>query len=251
MTQTDGWRLSADTVINQQKATVTPIRFTSGNVTVWESAQGTLPFTITDDWTTWVDFDDYVDSPAVDVNYTGSAVTATLTSFGHSAKILLETAGTSTITGLSIEGSLAKRGPDESVVIDDTTSQAAPRGVRAGQEIRGDFVGVIASARGIAAHMVWRYATPQFRPTLTVVNWLPYQFEVDLYDVISVTIAELGMTSRLFEVVGLTHECDFAPSAASNMHTATFVLQESAVQTDPGWFVLDTSELDGSDILGY
>ena len=251
VTGTDGWRLSADTVLNQQKATVTPISFTSGNVTVWQAATDALPFTISADWETWVEFDDYVASPSADVNYTGDAVTATLTPFGHSAKLVLSTAGTSTITSLSIEGSLARRGVDESVVVDDTTSQAAPRGVRSGSEISGDFVGVIANAQGIAAHMVWRYATPQFRPTLTVVNWLPYQFEIDLYDVIAVTIAELGMTDRLFEVVGLTHECSFAPSADANSHMATYVLQESRVQTDPGWFVLDTSQLDGADVLAY
>jgi hypothetical protein len=37
----------------------------------------------------------------------------------------------------------------------------------------------------------------------------------------------------------------------STSHTATYVLQECAVQSDPGWFVLDTSELDSAAILAY
>jgi hypothetical protein len=256
VTRTDGWRLSADTVINEQKASVTPIRFTSGNIVVW--AYDGLPLTIGTSYRRtsieiWVEFDDFVNNPVLDLFYTGSTVTTTFEPFGHTAKITLDCAsGSAVVKRLRVLGSVARRGPDESVVIDDTTSQAVgSRGVRAGSDISGDFVGVIANARGIASHVVWRYASPQYRPTVEVVNWIPYQFEIDLYDIVSVTVAELSMTERLFEVVGLTHESDFAPSAADHMHTTTYVLQECRVQADPGWFTLDTSQLDGDDVLAY
>ena len=97
---------------------------------------------------------------------------------------------------------------------------------------------------------MWRYAEPQVRPVLTVVNWFPDMFDIDLFDIISVTFAGVGVTSRLFEVVGLTHHAVFITDTRS-LHTVDYVLQECRVQTDPGWFTLDVSELDGTDVLAY
>ena len=75
-------------------------------------------------------------------------------------------------------------------------------------------------------------------------------FEIDLFDTLSVTIAQLGMTARLFEVVGMTLDGHMA-GADAKLHVLRLVLQESRTQTDPGWFVLDTSELDDTHVLAY
>jgi hypothetical protein len=253
---TGGWRLSADTVINRVKATVTPISFTPGTVTVWQS--DTVPFTVRSGSPReiWVEFDDFVTDAVLDLNYTGTNPTRSITNYGDTAKITITSAGTSTITGLSVEGRMVRRGVDETYTADDTASQAGPRGVRAGPDITGPMVGSLATARGIAGHVVWRYGSPQYRPTLTVVNWIPEQFEIDLYDTIAVTIGELSMTDRIFEVVGLTHECDLAAVDADGnpvvSHTTTYVLQECRVQAYPGWFRLGLSLLGAaSDILAY
>lgn len=252
VTKSSGWRLSADTVINQQKVTVTPVAFTPAQVTVWEAGTDTIPFTFTasDPRTFWVDFDDHVDSPAPDVNYTGSTVTASLTAFGDSAKLVLASAGTSTVTSVTIEGALARRAPAESYVANGTASQAGTRGVRSGSDISGDFVGVIASAQGLAEHVVWRYGSPQYRPTLTVENWFPGQFDLDLFDTIALTIDQLGITGRIFEIVGLTHEGIRASQDVIH-HRTTYVLQESRVQSATNWFITDVHAPDGSAILGY
>lgn len=255
VTSSGGWRLSADTVINQQKATVTPIRLAPAAMTVWQA--DAVPFTVKTGAprTLWAEFDDFVADPVVDSTSTGSALTATLTPFGTTAKIVLASAGTTTVTSLSVEGSLARRGAPESHVADDLASQAGWRGVRAGQEIASGLVGVMASATGIAEHIVWRYGTPQYRPTLTVVNWLPEQFEIDIGDVLAVTIDQLSADADLFEVVGLTHTSDLAATDADGnpvvSHTTVYVLQECRVQAYPGWFTLDASLLDGADILAY
>jgi hypothetical protein len=34
---------------------------------------------------------------------------------------------------------------------------------------------------------VWRYGNPQLRPTVTVENWIPEQFDIDLYDIVAGT----------------------------------------------------------------
>lgn len=253
VTGTTGMTLSADTVINQQKASATPIFWTPSSHVVWE-AEG-LPWNIfhNRDKTIYIEFDDYVKTAAVSINYSGGAISATLTNYGMTAKVKLHYGGVgvSKVTSLKVTGSLMRRGEDVAYVADDEDSQAGTRGVRAGGDIGPQFVPVLAYAEGIAKHVVWRYATPQLRPTLTVANWIPEQFEIDLYDTIAVTIAEGDLSARLFEVVGLTHEASFAPNASSHHHVSTFVLQECRVQDadDFPWFYLDDpgSELDDPD----
>ena len=248
VTSVDGWRRSADTVINQQRVTFEPIAFTPATVTVWES--DALPFAFTGSRDIWVQFDDYVDSPTVDIAYTGSTVTSSVTPFGETAKLTISSAGTSTVTALSLEGPLARRAPSESYVANNTTSQGGSRGIRSGSDVSGDYVGVLASARGLAEHVVWRFGSPQVRPTLTVQNWFPYQFDLDLFDLISFSSTELGVTSRLFEIVGLVHEGNHAGSVAIH-HTTTYTLQECRVQTATNWFQTDVHAPDGSAITGY
>lgn len=240
VTGTSGWRLSADTVINQQRATVTPIKFTPATFTVWEADQ--LPISVTDDrpYTRIVSFDDVVSGATLDIASTGDTVTSTLEPFATGAKITL-TVGAgdeASVSRLSIEGRLARRLESASAVADDTTSQGAPRGIRAGSEIGNEYLGVLASASGIAEHVVWRYGNPQLRPTLTVENWFPEMFDLDLYDVIAFSSTQLGMTDQLFEIVGLTLDGRIAADNVQH-HVATYVLQECKVQAPYDWFYLD------------
>lgn len=252
VTGTDGWRLSADTVTNRQKATVTPIVFTPATFTVWQAE--TLPVELTEDrpYSRIVEFDDVVRDPVLDIASTGDTVISSFTPFAEAAKIELSVApgDAATVTQLSVEGRLARRLLAESHEANNTTSQDFPRGVRVGGELSSEYIGVIATARGLAEHVVWRFGNPQLRPTLTVTNWLPEQFELDLYDVIAFTSTQLKMDARLFEIVGLTHEGRHAATGVIE-HLTTYVLQECRAQTDPGWFTLDSSELDGSDVLHY
>jgi PKD repeat protein len=241
VTATDGFVRSADTVINEQKATVTPIVFTPNTYTVWQQSPLPLEINTTNPRTIWVQFDDVVRNPVLNLAFTGSTPVTALTTFGDTAKLEISVAsGTTTISALSIEGRLVRRAPAESYQKDDATSQANGRGVRAGSEISGEYLGVLAEARGIADHVVFRYGDPQLRPTLTVKNWLPDQLDRDLFDVLSVTVSQLSIAGRLFEIVGLTHTCDMAAPSAVD-YVTTYVLQESRIQSDPGWFLLDDS----------
>lgn len=248
-TETSGWKLSGDTVTNQQRAAVDTIAFLDAERIVW--THDALPLIVSGTVDVWVEYPDYTENATIEYERTGTAPTVTLTSFGRTAKITLTSAGTTTFTLLRIRGNEVVRGDVQEFVADDLTSQALPRGVRAGSDITGDYVGVLAMARGIAQHVVWRYGTPQLRPTLTIENWFPDMFERDLYDVIDVTSLNLGSDAVLFEIVGLTHVGHIASPTVVH-HTVTYVLQECRVQTDPGWFILDSSHLDpGTDVLAY
>ena len=247
VTGTSGWRRSADGIVNQQKATVVPVDFPA-RVVVWTPEL--LPITVeaATPLVIWADFSDYVDAPEVDYTSTGSGLTPVLEPFGRSAKLTLTSAGTTTISVLRIFGWQVVRGPAASVVIDDATSQAEPRGIRAGPDLSGDYLGTLTTAAGFAGHIVWRFGNPLYRPTMTVVNWMPEMFGLDLFDRIAVTVAELSITGRIFEIVGLTLQCDLAAYDGDGNpvvnHTATYVLQESRVQTTTDWFTWDVSDWD-------
>lgn len=255
LTGTSGWRLSADTVTNKQKVTFTPIEFTTSIFTVWQTQRQRIEVTHSHPFRKTVHFDDIVRDAVLDVASTGDPLTASMTAVSDKATISLtvDAGDTAVVTHLSIEGRLARRFPAESYEANDSTSQGSPRGIRAGMEIANEFVGSFPSAVGLADHIIWRFANPQLRPSLTVKNWLPQQFNRDLYSIIDVTSPELKMDARLFEIVGLTHTGSFAASADEHLHITDYVLQESRVQEDPNWFVLNTSTLApaGTDVLAY
>lgn len=252
VTSTSGWRTSADGVINQQKASVEPISFPA-RILVWQP--DILPMTVTDPQTIWLEFGDYVRDAEVEVDSTGSALTTVLTPFGRTAKLDLTSAGTTTINRLDVAGYQVERGSVVSVTIDDLTSQSLARGVRAGPDLTGDYLGTISSAKGFAQHIVWRFGDAKYRPTMVVENWFPTQFDLDLYDRISLSIAELSIADRIFEIVGLTHHGMVAALDVHGdsvaYHTVTYTLQESRVQTPTEWFTTDVSTSDGPDHLAY
>lgn len=243
----DGWSLSGDSTINQQRASVTPVVFTPGNVRVWEAE--VLPFVVkaAKPKVLWVDFDDYVHDPSVNVNRTGSGITANLEPFGDRAKLTLTSSGTTTVTGLSIEGRLARRLSNESVIVDESNGGE----VRAGSDLSSQFIGSLAAAGGLAAHVVYRHGNAQYRPTLTITNWFPEMFEVELFDTIEVTIAQLSLDAMRFEIVGLTLEGHWAHAAGKAFHRAVLVLEQMPALPEDGWFVLDDSLLDGDAVLAY
>lgn len=256
VTETDGWRLAADTVNNQQKATLTPIVFTPASFTVWQADVLPIQITVDHPYSVVVSFDDVVSGSLLNLASTGAAVIQSYTPFATGGKISLTVAsGTAVVSHLTIEGSLARRLEQQSYVSDDLTSQGVnARGVRAGGEISNEYLGVLAEARGITDHVVWRYGNPQFRPSATVINWFPEMFQLDLGDTIAATSTHLSEAGRIFEIVGLTLHGQIAASTVQ-LHTMQLTLQESRVQ-DPAdfpWFTLDTSELAaaGTDVLGY
>jgi PKD repeat protein len=253
VTGTSGWRVSADGVINRQKASVEPIAFPVRRL-VWQT--DTLPLTVVTGTplVVWADFGDYVADPVIDAVSTGSSATFVIEPFGTTAKVTITSSGTTSVTQLDIQGNLVQRGSTESVVIDDLTSQALARGIRAGPDLSGDYLGTLTSAKGFAQHIVWRFGNALYRPTMVVENWFPTQFDLDLYDRISLSIAELSITDRIFEIVGLTHHGIVAALDGTTpvaYHTVIYTLQESRVQTPTTWFTLDVSELDGPDLLAY
>lgn len=251
VTGLSGWIKSGDGVLNQQSVVVQPIDFPLGLGTVWTYV-GTLPLVVVSgtEQVIWANFDDYVKDPVVLSLHTGSSLTATLTPFGTTAKIVLSSSGTTSVTSLTIAGHLVERLPAITVTVDDASSQSSSRGVRVGPTIQGDDVGTAAMAEGIAGAIVWRYAEPLTRPGVDVVNWLPEMYSLELFDIVAFTSAQMAVSGMQMELVGITLNGIRGAAGLVN-HTASLTLAQSRVQSDPGWFVLNTSELNSADILGY
>ena len=240
------WETNAETVVNQQRATIEPAYFTTYQMVVWESED--VPFPASSRPELLVEFDDYVEGAIVAMNFTGT-VGVGITNYGLSALIALT--GSGTVTSLRVLGSLTRRGVAETIIIDDEDSQDPTRGIRESPEISSDYLGTIRGAHAIASHVVWRYADPKRTPDLQVTNWIPEQFTTRMYDVIAFSSDQIGVASRLFEVIGIEHSAILAARPDAVLHYTTFKLFESRVQAPFGWFTLDDSLLDGDDVLAY
>lgn len=252
VTAMDGWRVSADTVINQQIATVDEPEFPIPPIKVWEW-QGLPPLPLTIIAPSPLVFDatysDYVLScPDLVLISSGDDLIIKVEHHGYSSTITLTSAGTTTVKALQIDGRQAVRDPSFTYTANDLPSQALPRGVRAGPEISGDFVGPKAEARGIAQHVVWRYGQATIRPQVVIENWLPVGFEIDLFDLISFTANQLTVSASVYEIVGLVEEINRAVDGAYHV-VQTFQLQQH--NTHVAFFTLDSSHLDGLDLLAY
>jgi hypothetical protein len=249
LTAIDGWRYNNDGVINSQRATIDPVRFTPATATVW--SYEAVPFTVSGNKVIWANFDDYVQDPVLSVN--GAGITSTLTAFGRSAKIELSAAG-ATVTELSIEGSQVIR--DSTITLTgDYVAEAAPSQakyrVRSGSDLAGDLLGAEATAQGIIDHIIWRYAPrPLKRPRVTIVNWFPTMLTLNPYDILGTTVAAVSASGMKFDVVGITDRCEIAANTVKH-YQVDFQLAESRLQDALTWFTLNSSTLNSTAPLGY
>lgn len=264
VTGTDGWAVTADAIVNRDSATVDEPSAPLWPTLVWEYQLlpplprvvklGTpLPIRVA--------FADYViDGPVVTVELaSGSYASVGYEHHGQTADLTITAIGAdATVTAIRITGYIVDRAPSATFTADDLTSQAIPRGVRQGPDVGGDLAGPLVTASGTARHVVWRYAGTSargglLRVSVTLVNWLPHAFRWDLYDLVAFTSAQLRVTARVFEIVGIDEACQMAASATGRMWTTTLTLQEARLQPggSPSFFKLDSSLLDGADVLAY
>lgn len=177
-------------------------------------------------------------------------ISATITSFGTSARIDFFSADGAVVSSVRVVGRQVVRGQDITVTADDTASQGQ-YGVRSGSDIASTYVGTTAEAQGIVDHIVWRFAQPLKRPSVDLHNLFPDMLAHDLYEQAGLTVAALYVTDRRFEIVGVSGSCVLAANASTQDWTVTWQLQESRLQADQQFFTLDVSALNGPDLLGY
>ena len=263
VTSSSGWRVSADAVVNRDTATVDEPRAPDWPTLVWTyDLLPPLPVTVPVGTPLSLDasFADYVlDCPEVVVTLAaGSAAYTGYRHHGQTGDLTITATGSdATVTGISVHGRIVDRAPTATYTADGT-GQALPRGVRDGPPVGGDFAGPMVTARGLSDHLVWRYSDQPvrggvLRPALTVANWLPHGLRVDLYDVVSVSSPQLRVSGRLFEVVGIDEQWHRAADSGAVFVEQALQLQECRLQAADALklFRLDSSALDGTDVLAY
>jgi hypothetical protein len=194
--------------------------------------------------TVFVEFDNYVLDAALVYTATGSP-TVTFTASGKRAKIDIQAGGLdASITSMVITGRLVQPANPSQVVAEDTTSQTA-HGRYAGSDIATELV-FPSLAQGLADHLVWRFKDPRKRPAIEIRNKFPLMLQRELFDTISFSLTALGISSRRFEIVGIS-----GSAAPGGEWSTTWQLQETPEQPPlTTLFKLDTSTLDGTHVLG-
>jgi hypothetical protein len=235
-----GWRVTNANVIEQQRASVTPITLTPNNAVVWE-AEG-LPVTVRNarPYSVIAEFDDYVFSPTLDISVTSGSVYSEIEGFGKTARIRVWSAGVGVISSLRVLGQQVERGDSEQVIAGDTTAGAVT-----GSPISSDYIGQTAAAQGVCDYIVWKFSTPLKRPKLIRkrkdATTTASIFDRDLFDVVDVVIDELSVTSRRLEIVGL--KGSWRPGGDISL---TYECQETPNQSAIHWFTVGTDTVGSS-----
>lgn len=253
VTRMDGWRYSDDTIINYQEATIEPISFPPDRDIVWMYDVATFTVTSAAPFKIIANFSDYVKGPVLSFTSSGS-ISATLTPFGGSALIEITSGSSGVVSNLRIAGRLVRRALPLTVKAEDPTSedQVTGYGVRTGVPLSGSLIGAQAAAQGICDAIVFRFAQPKKRPLMTVVNDFPTMLGLELYDIIDVTVAQLSVSAKVMEIVGLTGRANRAaetPDGPLSLYEFDYQLQEATLQEPQEFFTSDVSTSDGPDVL--
>lgn len=245
ITNTSGYRVTADAIVNLQEVDVRPTRTASGPGTVWRSSDvpimldGSTPYTVT------VDFGDYVFDAELHVANTGS-VADSFTSYGTGAVIRLD--GTGTVSSLTVAGRPVISEPSltvESRVSGSVTAYGESRG----PTISSELMQSRGLAQGIANFTTFKFAQPLKRQKVTIPNTLDTTLARRLYDVVTQTLDRLSIAGRRFEITGITERWSMAASADLIYVEFDFDLQETPNQTALSFFRIGISELGGTDGL--
>lgn len=248
ITNVTGWRITNDNLIEVQRATVVPIDLTPDNAEVW--AYEDVPFTMSAvrPKLIWANFDDYVFDASVDVDFTSGSGTANITNYGKTAQVgIWATSANATIGRVRILGQQVVRGDSITVVAGDESA-----GALAGSVISSDFIGQSGAAQGLVDFIVWKFGQPLKRPALTVVGknaaTLSTIFSRDLYDVMTLSIDKLSVTSRRVEIIGLRGS-HVPGRSGDGIWSVNYELQETPNQSAVDWFDVNTDSINGAQVI--
>jgi hypothetical protein len=233
-----GWRVTNANVIQQQRASVTPISLTPNNAEVWRASD--VPITVRGSISIIAEFDDYVFDPSLDINVSTGSITSTIEGFGKTALIRAWSVSGGIIGSIRVLGQQVVRGDSQQVVAGDTTP-----GALTGTPINSEYIGQVAAAQGVCDYVVWKFSTPLKRPKLvrkakdatTTASIL----DRDLFDVVGVVIDSLSVTTRRLEIVGLSGS--WRPGGDISV---VYECQETPNQSVVEWFTVGTDTVGSS-----
>lgn len=245
ITGMSGLRLTLDTIVNYQQVTLHPYVF-DAYTRVWE--YGDIPFSLSVNTTKTVTavFGSWVKNPTVVVASSGAAVTAVAVNYGRSLAITLTAAGDANVTLLYVRGQLATELGQTTEFAEDSASQADYDTIREGGSVDVEFIAESGIARAVADAIIGRSSRPRYRPQVTMRNRFDKALTYDVGNVVLQTVDELSLTRR-FEIVG----CTGSVSQGGKVWDFGWTYLETPLQTTLALFTLNSSVLDGPDLLGF
>lgn len=245
ITGMSGLRLTLDTIVNYQQVTLHPYVF-DAYTRVWE--YGDIPFSLSVNTTKTVTavFGSWVKNPTVVVASSGAAVTAVAVNYGRSLAITLTAAGDANVTLLYVQGQLATELGQTTEFAEDSASQADYDTIREGGAVDVEFIAESGIARAVADAIIGRSSRPRYRPQVTMRNRFDKALTYDVGNVVLQTVDELSLTRR-FEIVG----CTGSVSQGGKVWDFGWTYLETPLQTTLALFTLNSSVLDGPDLLGF
>jgi PKD repeat protein len=250
-----GYRRSFQTIINYQQVTPHQRKFPDEATLVW--SYQSIPFAVSAaaerlikaNFSNWVlapfvklitdtlgEVTVYADAPTTEVG---------ISHYGQSAELRMT--GVGLVSKLEVWGQLADE-PGESVEFaEDLASQTRYEAVREGTPVDATLSGSAAQAQAVAQSIVYRGGTPKTRPQVTFRNRFDKTMVYDHGSVVAQSLAELDISSRRYEIVGV----DGAITEGGKWWDIGWTYLETPFQATLGLFKLNVSTLNGSDILGF
>lgn len=243
---TSGYVLSIDGVVNAMSVEARPFRIAAQSATVWEYPNLPLSIDRRTAKSIVADFPDVVFDATIAVTSRNSSVTASLTSSGEGATIILSATTDDTVTALSVSGRQLIRLDPVLVEASDAASRAA-YGERQGPSVSSDLITSEGAAEAIANYHIWAEANPRKTPSVTIYNRLSTLLPLDLFDVVTLTVSQLDVSARRFEIVGIHETWQRAASASMVLVAFTLDLRETPNQSALSLLTFGTSLYGGTD----
>jgi hypothetical protein len=248
VSEMSGYVHSSDGIENTISVEVRPFRVATQPSQVWEYGELPFPIHTGHSKTIVADFGDQVFDATVVIGSTGGNATATMVSYGTGAVILVTTVGGDTVTHLSIDGRPVTRLDSFAVERSDTGSQLA-YGQMQGDDVSSDLMTSSGLADGIAEHRLWANAAPRKTPSVTIINHPATLLPLDLFDVVTLTVPQLDVTAKRFEIVGIHETWSVAASADLALVTFRLDLRQTPNASALSLLTFGTSLYGGSDIF--
>ena len=238
-----GWRTAWDTVVNRQRISVPgEVQYPNESEEIWVADNmpiGMSPNTSVDVWAENT-------GPIMDVFALvfGPGITTQLpTAYADSVKVTVNAGpGGATITSLAVWGRPGSSGNSTTVTEENALSIATYGRNDATRNASGSLP---STAKGIAQHIVWRYGEPRKQPRATHSDPPAHYVGRDLFDLVGFNMAAVFVSDRRMELIGEDG------SLNRGLLTLTWQMQDTPEQDPSTWFILGTSALNSTAILGY
>ena len=244
----NGYEITADNIINAPNITysLTTRDPNGAEQVIWSSSA--VPFVLTSGMTVYMS--PHFDRPYVDILldyeavFAGGNITETLVDAGTMARVSLASTGggTQTVTRVTVTGRPTVDLTPTTVYVRDAASIAV-YGWETGPTVDTPFMRTETMARGLGNWMLWRYATHRERPTITLAGSFPTILAREVFDIIALTIVDLSVSARRFEVTTLSGRCAPGGEWSLDMGLLEMTEQQGSLST---WFTLNTSVLNGT-----